>query len=727
LPTLAGQGAQYILYSEAAADQSLFFNEVSGPGYNEATGLGSPIAPAVIAGLSGNLPAPTAISPSGTFNFGAPETFQWSAVPGATSYILTITDTSTQGSGPLTEVVTNGATSFTASAGSFFGPGVNYSWQVIAGNEEGTSAASNSLNVTVPGLPTPTLISPTGSVVGTATPTLSWAAVQGAAYYSVYVYTYVAGEPSAIVPVTQVSGTSYTLSTPLTSGVYYYWSVIANFSYYGLDWESAASSDFLVATLQPTGLSPASGAVVGTSTPTFAWQSSGVGVTYLFSLTDDSANFETLVDYMGVAGTTYTPSVPLADGNEYTWSVSAVGATVAPTLNVLRVSLASGGTGTVSTPTNLAPSGVVDTLTPTLQWSPVLGATGYGVYLWFAGGSNAGDTVAAPAAVNTPSYVIPSGELSYGSFYVFYVVAYDDTGDVSGLSAGGLFMAASTGATITLTAPGVGVSTFAPTFSWLAVSGATDYTLAVFDQSSINAASGVSSYLADESDVTTTSCTPNWLEIGQVGDSITWYVTAYTSPNTAIAASSGTFTLGVPVVATITPISPAAGAVLNALTFPTGFFQWAAVSGASGYYVFLENVTESGPWQVLGGPASGDTNPPSYPISSGWLATLWPGAREFSGIVDGDTYEWYVAAIGTSQALTSSPQTFTVSVPGIAVLSGPIRIVATQLPTFTWSDSDTAAVQYQLYVEDNTTKQMVIDGTIVSGTSHTPRPRANAY
>ncbi|MES1213311.1 MAG: dockerin type I domain-containing protein [Singulisphaera sp.] len=117
----------------------------AGPGYDLVTGLGTPRAEVLAALLSGNSLTPTPSGPSGTVTSTTP-TFQWSSVPGATSYSLTLTDTTTQQT--VFSNLSVAATSYLPTTP--LTSGHSYQWQVQASDNNGPLAqASNSIAFSV--------------------------------------------------------------------------------------------------------------------------------------------------------------------------------------------------------------------------------------------------------------------------------------------------------------------------------------------------------------------------------------------------------------------------------------------------------------------------------------------------------------------------------------------------------------------------------------------------
>jgi subtilase family serine protease len=209
-PTLENQEAMDGLYSAYAEAPSVFFNDLGTPGYNEVTGLGSPIAPAVVAALTGIIATPTPTGPNGTIITTMP-TFQWPAVTGAVDYHLTVEDL---GTGVKTVLDAGRSTSYTPTSPLCL-PGHSYLWSVTAVGYQGESKPSDSITIAVPAPAAPQLI-PIGDsgVAQSTTPTLYWVPMSGpgepaAAEYSVTIFDM--SNPGVLVAsASGITGTSYT-------------------------------------------------------------------------------------------------------------------------------------------------------------------------------------------------------------------------------------------------------------------------------------------------------------------------------------------------------------------------------------------------------------------------------------------------------------------------------------------------------------------------------------
>ena len=524
-----------------------------------------------------------------------------------------------------------------------------YIWWVEAFNASGDASPASlpmNFNVTTPGtgVGTPTAVSPAGTTT-TLVPTFQWTAVTGANgyYLTIIDKTHNVAIVSNLGPIV---GTSTVVNVPLTSGDSYQWYVSAwkNTGVLGL----AATQSFTVSAASlgvPTLTSPTGG--VTSVTPTLSWSPVTGASGYLVSLVDDTvfdtfASSNSIAALIPVSGTTYTPPSHLTGGHTYSWSVSA-----AFTINGVPVQgpVSSSAVFSVSPepiPTLSGPSGTVNTVTPSFQWTSVPGATYYGLVLVDSTGGTSGQqallagnltsgTASLPLFMNGTSYS-PLMPLKNGDTYQWYVQAYDDNGDVSQSSQPLSFtVSAPTLAVPTLVDPSGNATTTTPTFQWSAVSGATGYTFYLNNSTTgAMAINGLQVVGTSYSGVTLDN-----------GSTYQWWVTA----SDAVGDSSPTpqpqsFTVTASSLGTPQPIAPGGTVSLT----PT--FVWVPVAGADGYYLTVVDTTTDttvgNSIQVL------DTD---YTMNT--------------PLVDGDAYNWEVQAYSNSgiQGAPSVPVTFAVDVP----------------------------------------------------------------
>jgi hypothetical protein len=251
--------------------------------------------------------------------------------------------------------------------------------------------------------------------------------------------------------------------------------------------------------------------------------------------------------------------------------------------------------------------------------------------------------------------------------------------------------------------PGPVLTTSTPTFTWQPVTGATGYQINIYDNTlkkfySYKVGASATGFTIDSGVLT-------------AGDSFVWNVRAlsgsqsgppsvylnFQTPGTALAA---------PII-TSPSSTESPGPVLTTLT-PT--FTWQSVSGATGYFINIHNLTTNTFYThaISGGSTT------SFTIPSGVLAA-------------GDSYNWHLYA---QRGSTTSPPSILLyfQTPG-TVLAAPIAkspggtespgpVLTTLTPTFTWQPV-TGATGYQINIYDYTLKKFSSYKVGASATSFT--------
>jgi hypothetical protein len=246
-------------------------------------------------------------------------TISWSAVPGATTYVLIFDDNA----GFSSPVTINGSNNFYDTG--LLDPNTTYYWQVQAVNGSGNSSFSPVWSFTTGPVPAPSPTSPLNGALGVSIngTTVSWNAVNGATSYYLEYATNAAFTGAMGLTVTS---TSYSLPT-LLSNQTYYWHVYANYNAFS----SVYSTTFTFTTvaapilLAPQLLSPTNMAtnipIVGTN---LTWQAASGALSYDWEISTDMA-FTTVVS--GNTGLLNTLLSSLTNATTYYWHVRSVNIT----------------------------------------------------------------------------------------------------------------------------------------------------------------------------------------------------------------------------------------------------------------------------------------------------------------------------------------------------------------------------------------------------------------
>jgi hypothetical protein len=342
----------------------------------------------------------------------------------------------------------------------------------------------------------------------------------------------------------------------------------------------------------------------------------------------------------------------------------------------------SSAQATLTAPTPIGPSGTVAGTTPTFSWGAVNGADHYDIYIY---DQDTGQVIRDRFVAGTSWS--PNQALTTGNSYVWWVRALAANGTASPWSNSLAFSVQQLAAPTPIVPAGT-VTSATPTFSWNAVAGADHYDIWVDDVST-----GQSQVLRNRNATGTSWLPPTSLA---QGDSYKWWVRAVGSDGSASRWSAGqSFSiaaLGVPM-----PIGPA-GLITGAQ--PT--FNWSAVDQADHYDIWVDDVS-TGQSQVLRDVFVTDTS---------WTPP--------TGLIQGDSYEWWVRAIGStgSRSQWSVGQSFSIAALGVPTVTAPLGAANAQ-PTFSWTAVDQAD-HYDVWVDDVTAGQsQVLRNRNVVGTSWT--------
>ncbi|RIE06915.1 stalk domain-containing protein [Candidatus Cryosericum terrychapinii] len=386
------------------------------------------------------LDAPLLAAPAGEAVIGSltPQ-FHWNTVPGANRYQFWVGEgRNASGTGLVSTVITY---TDPAILPGVLKPGTTYTWAVRAGNDNGWGPWSpdrifaTSSSIVQP--PAPAILEPLDLfVVKSVEPILFWSPVANASRY----YVWIGQSEEDRLYETSTTNTSVTIpSGTLTSGKTYLWSVrVENSSGVSSLW-AQPHPKFTVAIPAGIGVpalvSPAPKALLPFLNPTLTWQAVPGATRY--DVWIDKGTTDSKVYEVTVMGTTATiPAGSLEPGVAYWWTVIAgtpdgwsktgdtwnwsIGRTF--TINLSAVI-------DVLPPMLIAPAdgAAVTTLTPTLQWTSVQGATWYRIYIG-KGTSESSlvqvlNRVLDPKAGDMQQFTLPAGTLEAGSTYYWRVLA----------------------------------------------------------------------------------------------------------------------------------------------------------------------------------------------------------------------------------------------------------------------------------------------------------------
>ena len=480
-------------------------------------------------------------------------------------------------------------------------------------------------------LPAPTNLSPSGVVTSAISPTFQWDAVAGNTGYILDVVDQTLGteliEVALFPTQNYYSPSQGYFGSPLISGHQYRYYVSSrsgsNEDRTGL----VASQTF---TFAPPSIdvarltSPAAGATVTSATPTFTWSAVPGASGYLVYISDPNG-YDPEEFFLTSAATvnvnSYVPSNDLLDGHTYQWQVCPVFTTngvtsIGPTSDPIEFNVSVPGTTTLDAKDD---SGTLNTATPTLQWSPVPGASGYDLFLQ---DTTTGTQVFDPLPVTTTSFAVIA-PLNNGDTYQWDVTAFDNFGNV-GLAPPALtFTVAVTTVgppTPTLKGP-IGKTKIAtPIFQWTPVPNAVGYSLYLKDTTT-------SQILYPGIPVNGLMYTPPTPLAD--ADSYDWYVRAIYSDGTLGPAPPGA-DFGISDASDLAgPPTPTFANPLASGATPT--FQWSPVANATGYQIEVFDTT------------NGKINSPQAPITVN--ATSYTAGTP---LTPGHTYQWEVAAFDAS-------------------------------------------------------------------------------
>lgn len=263
---------------------------------------------------------------NGTIGVTGTPVFSWAVSRGTMTYQLQI---ATDPGFNNTVFDQGGIESTSASPTLTLTPGTIYYWRVIA-ERNGGGIVSDGVFTFTTVAPVPgdfTLTSPANLATNVSTtPSFSWTSSLGTGSYHLQVATD-AGFGTIVAEQTSLLSTSTALTTPLSAMTVYFWRVKAE----STSTTTASNAPFSFTTTQPvtsafTMTTPANGTTAVLSLPTFVWTSSPGATSYRLEVALDSGFTQKAIDQANLSTTSFTPTIPLLQGRQYFWRVTATSA-----------------------------------------------------------------------------------------------------------------------------------------------------------------------------------------------------------------------------------------------------------------------------------------------------------------------------------------------------------------------------------------------------------------
>ena len=464
------------------------------------------------------------------------------------------------------------------------------------------------------GLSVPLLALPlNGTVDVSVNPTLSWNASTGAASYEVQVSTAPSFSPATIVfDQSNITGTSKQVSG-LANNTLYYWRVNATNATGTSGWSTTWA--FTTIVLAPTLASPGNGASSQPLSLQVSWNAASGAMSYQLQVSTVPDFSTTVYDQSNIHVTTRRVD-GLAVGTLYYWRVNATYAVGTSAWSSVWTFTTVPAAPTLASPASGA-TGV--SITPTLTWNALSGATSYQVQVSTTSDFSTTTTIFIQSNITTTSQQL-SG-LAIGTVYYWRVNATYAVG-TSGWSDIWSFTTATAPPPVpTLVSPTNGAhrQPLSLQLSWNVSSGATSYELQV------STAPDFSTTVFDQSNIHGTTRQVNGLADGTV---YYWRVNATDAGG--MSAWSDVWSFSTSLVAP-TLVSPSNGATGISVT-PT--LSWNASSGATSYQVQVSTAS-------------------NFAISTTVFnqSNITTTSQQVSGLAIRTTYYWRVNAsdaVGTS-------------------------------------------------------------------------------
>ncbi|MFA6467654.1 MAG: ice-binding family protein [Bacteroidota bacterium] len=577
--------------------------------------------------------APVLVTPNASaINISTSPTFSWTASPGASSYTLQVSTSSS-----FVNTVYNNAT-ITGTSQQVTGlvGGTGYFWRVSAKNAAGTSTYSSRSFTTI-SAGTPTLVAPLdGALHQAVNSTLVWNVVPGAGSYRLQVSTSNTFA-STLFNDSTLTNTSQLISG-LSIGTTYFWRVNSKISGQTSEYSDVWSFTTIAAPAVPTLVTPLNAAINQPVIATLIWNDVPAAETYRLQVST-SNTFATTVYNDSTRTSTSQQVTGLAIGTTYFWRVNAKNLAGTSAYSTIRsfTTIVAPAAPVLFAPTDAA---INQSVNPSLIWLAVSGASTYRLQVSTV---NTFATTTYNDSTLTSTSQQVSG-LAVGTQYFWRVNAKN---------AAGTSVYSSIRSFTTIVAPSAPVlvaplnsatnQSANPTLIWNSVAGASTYRVQV---STVNT---FATTLYNDSTRTSTSQLISGLS---VGTTYFWRVNAKNAAGTSVFSTVWSFnTTAVPLAPTL--IAPSDLAT-NRPTNPS--LSWNASIGANTYRLQLSTSN-------------------TFATTLFNDSTITGTSQPITGLVNGTTYFWRVnAKNGSGTSPYSIVRSFTVilTVPQPPILSAPL-------------------------------------------------------
>lgn len=622
---------------------------------------------------------PTIVSPSpGAQNVSTSPTMSWSAVQGAQTYTVQVTDKNNFNS---PEVSISGITGTSTGVANLSGE-KTYNWRVRGENSAGEGPWATASFKTASTRPVaPTLVSPSNRAASVSiNTTLLWASVPNATEYEVSVaenstFTTVVGGGTTTRAQFDLSGLAYDKT--------YFWRVrsttVGGVSDWSSTWEFKTESGRPVA---PALVSPSNNARDVSVNSTLEWANVTGSLSYSVQVATDNNFIQKVAEAEGLTSRSYALS-GLSGNTTYRWRVRGHGPNGAGDWSVVwsfTTGTALPVAPTLSLPLDKAANLAMNV---TLSWMSANGAATYNLQV-------STDRNFRTAEFNQTGITVTSYEvtgLAANTTYYWHVSATNAAG--TGAWSGDRSFTTGSGmpAAPALVAPSnnsTGISTN-PSFSWQPLSGVLSYTIQIASDRQFR------TIVAEQSGLISASYSLTGLN---PLETYWWRISAVNAIGQGLWSSEWSFTTGTGALGAPSLISPSNGAN-GVSTNPV--LAWAASAGAASYGVqygpdrnFRKDVVE----------ISGLTMP---------MVTL-------EDLTPNQTYYWRVIARDSSRESSwSSDFSFTTGTGklGAPLLVGPANNATgvSLVPTFSWAEVP-GALSYGIQIaSDRNFRTIIAEGS----------------